>query len=197
MAARSSKHRSALARTFTFVRTIAALAAACAASTGGGARAAEGAAAFSIADEPDSHFGRAAIVLLDGNRVAISADVTVSGAGGRVKTSRLTAVVVGRLAPGSAGFMDYTDDACMNDVTGDVAQTSPTLSAQAVALRACAAIGRAWNAYLDLRLPAVSPSALLYQTAGTIELRDGTAVGGTLVFSGDAYDNEMGITTQR
>jgi len=95
-----------------------------------------------IADEGDMHFGPARVDLRDRNRVTISADVTVTGGDGRQTTSSIIAILI--------GFMDYTDDVGLVDGVDASARgisdgTSNTIFFGA---RACAAIGRAWNAYL-------------------------------------------------
>ena len=106
-------------------------------------------AAFSISDEGNMRFGAATVDVQDGQRVVISADVTVTGADGRQDTRGIIAILIGVVAPAPTGFMDYTDDACMAISDG----TSNTII---FGERARAAIARAWNAYVDARLPAPS-----------------------------------------
>ena len=81
-------------------------------------------AEFSIADERNMRFSAATVDLQDGNRVAISADVTVTGADGRQETRGIIAILIGVVVPPSTGFPDYTDDACMASSDG----TSNTIS---------------------------------------------------------------------
>ena len=119
-------------------------------------------AEFSIADERNMRFGAATVDLQDGNRVVIAADVTVTGSDGRQETRGIIAILIGVVVPPSTGFPDYTDDACMASSDG----TSNTIVFGA---RACAAIGRAWNAYLDRRLPALSAEALMFQGVDGIQ----------------------------
>lgn len=126
-------------------------------------------AEFSIADESNMRFGVPTVDVQDGNRVAISADVTVTGADGRQETRGIIAILIGVVVPPSTGFMDYTDDACLAISDG----TSNTIVFGA---RACAAIGRAWNAYLARRLPALSAEALGFAIdVGTSEAKVSTS----------------------
>jgi hypothetical protein len=123
-----------------------------------------------IADEGNMRFGPATVDLQDGNRVKIAADVTVTGSDGRQTTSGIIAILIGLVASPSTGFMDYTDDACLADGVAASERGISDGSSNTIMFgaRACAAIARAWNAYLDGRR---GPSS----------------------FSGDAYDNEMGV----
>ena len=77
--------------------------------------------------------------------MTISAEVTVTGKAGGETISSIIAILI--------GFMDYTDDVCLVDgvevsAWGISDGTSNTIL---FAESACAAIGRAWNAYLDNR----------------------------------------------
>jgi hypothetical protein len=106
-------------------------------------------AAFFIPDESNMRFGAATVDVQDGHRVVISADATVTAADGSQETRGIIAILIGVVVAPSTGFMDYTDDACMASSDG----TSNTIVFGA---RARAAIARAWNAYVDGRLPALS-----------------------------------------
>ena len=95
-----------------------------------------------IPDEGNMRFGPATVDLQDGNRVKISADVTVTGGDGRQTTSGIIAILI--------GFMDYTDDVSLAGGVDASARgisdgTSNTIMFEA---RACAAIARAWSTYL-------------------------------------------------
>ena len=92
---------------------------------------------------------------LAGNQVSISSDVTATDTDGRSRTSHIIAVLIALLVPGSNGFTSYTDDACLAD--GLPARRPMDLAA-------CAAAGRAWNAYVGMHLRALSPQAVMVQS---------------------------------
>jgi hypothetical protein len=144
-------------------------------------------AEFTIADDGGMRFGIPTVDLREGNRLLISTDVTVTGAGGRQKTSNIIAILIGLVVSPSTGFMDYTDDACVENGVM-IAVPDGTSNTMMFGERACAAIGRAWNTYLHLRLPALSAKTVMLQGVDGIERWEPPSV-----FSGDAYINEMGL----
>ena len=136
---------------FTSVCTIVALLAAFGMFTAAHARAADRLndveaidfnAELAIPDEGDMHFGPARVDSRDGKRVTISADVTVTGSDGRQTTTSIIAILI--------GFMDYIDDACLADgvEASERGISDGTSNTILFAESACAALDRAWNAYL-------------------------------------------------
>jgi hypothetical protein len=83
-------------------------------------------------------------------RIRVSADMTSAGG-----TRRIIAVLIGLLLPQAPGFTDYADDACM--IAGGGA---PGPIGQA----ACAAMSRAFRAYVQDRRLAASPHAVMAET---------------------------------
>jgi hypothetical protein len=94
-----------------------------------------------IPDEENMHFSNATVDLREGVEMVISAELTVVGTG--IKDGTSNTMMIGLLAPGANGFMDYTDD---------VAVKGRRLASTEIEVRACAAVQRAWTRYLDLRL---------------------------------------------
>jgi hypothetical protein len=92
-----------------------------------------------IPDEENMHFSNATVDLREGVEVVMSAELTVVGTG--IKDGTSNTMMIGLLAPGSDGFMDYTDD---------VALEGRRLASGETEVRACAAMRRAWTRYLDL-----------------------------------------------
>jgi hypothetical protein len=112
-------------------------------------------ASFDVPDEGDLAFSNVGVDFESGNRVAISADVTVTGFGGKQRTSSIIAVLIGLVVPGQSGFMDYTDDSCMEKVV-------PGRSSGA-APRACGVMSRAFRDFVGAKLGAPAPDVLLSQ----------------------------------
>ena len=97
--------------------------------------------------------------LVEGGRVVISAELPA----GPGRTSQIIAVLIGLVAPGAAGFMDYTDDAC---VISDGKLTDGELMA------ACADLRSAFRAYVGAWRRAISPDALMAQDTCGITIRN-------------------------
>jgi len=104
-------------------------------------------------------------VALDGpRRVRISADVTTADAAGAPRTTRISATLIGLLAPGAAGLADYADD--------DACRLSDGGTPGDAELRACALLSLRFTAFIDQRRLAVSPAAVMAQTARGIAIWD-------------------------
>jgi hypothetical protein len=112
-------------------------------------------ASFDVSNEGDLAFSNVGVDFEAGNRVVISADVTVAGFGGKQRTSSIIAVLIGLLVPGQSGFMDYTDDSCMEKaVPGRSSGAAP---------RACSVMARAFRDFVGAKLGAPAADVLLSQ----------------------------------
>ena len=97
--------------------------------------------------------------LAEGGRVVISAQLPT----GPGRTSGIIAVLIAAVAPGAAGFMDYTDDACL-------IRDGKLTPAELVA--ACADLRSAFRAYVGAWRRAVSPDAAMAQDTCGITIRN-------------------------
>jgi hypothetical protein len=82
----------------------------------------------------------------------------VTTAGG---TRRIIAVLIALLVPQAPGFTDYADEACAIAGGGTPGQVEQA---------ACAAVSRAFRAYVQDRRLAVSPRAVMTQTPDGIAI---------------------------
>jgi hypothetical protein len=102
-----------------------------------------------------------AVSLVGERRVRIAADVTIADPASGTRRERITAVLIGPLAPQAPGFMDYTDDACRVAAGGAPSDAE---------LRACAFVSHTFRAFMQERRLAVSPRAVMAQTADGIAI---------------------------
>jgi hypothetical protein len=101
---------------------------------------------------------------LDGLRGArITADVTTTDAAGGPHTTRIIAILIGLFAPRAPGLSDYALDACRLSDGG---------AATDAEWRSCALITRRFSAFMAGRRLAVSPAAVMAQTARGIAIWD-------------------------
>ena len=94
------------------------------------------------------------------NRAALLA---TTDAGGGPHTTRIIAILVGLFAPHASGLSDYALDACRLSDGGAATDAD---------WRSCALIARRFSAFLAERRLAVSPAAVMVQTARGIAIWD-------------------------
>jgi hypothetical protein len=97
--------------------------------------------------------------LQDGNHISISFDATVLLSEGEITNANIIAILIGLFRP--AGFMDYTDDACLVD---GMETTEPQQ------IRACEMVARAWNRYLRQQYRGLPRQVVIIQDADSIRI---------------------------
>ena len=101
---------------------------------------------------------------LDGPRAArITADLTTTDAAGGPHATRIIAILIGLFAPRAPGLSDYALDTCRLSDGGAATDAD---------WRSCALIARRFSAFLAGRRLAVSPAAVMAQTARGIAIWD-------------------------
>jgi len=104
-----------------------------------------------------------ALALEGPRRARITADVTTTDATGAPHTTRIIAILIGLFAPRAPGISDYALDSCRLSDGG---------AATDAEWRGCAAIARRFIAFMETRRFALSPAAVMAQTAHGIAIWD-------------------------
>jgi hypothetical protein len=117
---------------------------------------------FQVHDEDGMSFRNVVAEMLDEDEVVVTAEVTVTGVGGKARTGSIVFSAFRDHSDDSA-FMDYTDDACL-----------PSLISRQAGAEACAAISLALrDASLAAATAPAAPSTLPSTPAPGIIMRDG------------------------